>query len=725
MRPAPCSWLLLGLLVGSGLAGCFGGSPAAPLAGRVVDERGAPVGQVRVRATFTSAIPFTNPIPLGVAAAADTLEAVTGNDGRFAFSEPPAGEVNLEAIQRDDRKALKLGVTVKGGGRLDVGDLRLAPTGTLVGRVVTSGASGVSLLGTDVYTPGLAYAVKTDETGGFRLADLPAGRLRLVASHPALGQGELPEVVVRPGETLSLEGPAIALQPPTIQAIQPNSGAPGTAFTIQGTHFGRSTTGGHTVEVYLGGLRLDEVTVDSDLLIRARVPAGARSGRLVVKVGLISGASERDFQVLASLGLAPGGPILLPLGAGALFTAVAQDDRGQAVSGPAVQWSAGAGGVLALDTSVPGQFTGARVGTTQVQAQAGSLVAAATVLVAPLVGAPLTLAPAAGSASVAVGQGVALVALDAPGEAGAHRMVVQRLAGQPWGPSELSLAPPLPAPACPALAWDAVAQRFQLVYAEGAVGDRAVRWLSLDPAGQVVAGPMLLAAHRPDVLDLSLAARGSEVLAVWQEPGGGIWGAASGGAGPQNLVASQGSGPRAAWDGTQFWVGWQQAVGGDIQAMLRSITAGGTPGGAATQLGTGRAGLREFRLAGGPGHLLAVWTEDRAGSRELTAQRLAGGTAIGAPVPLGPVQPGHGRASLPVLSWDGTRYLLAWRDARPDAPGLYAQALDRDLAAPGSVFALVLGDQLEPLLAGAGADALALWRPGGAWASLSGQRLLP
>lgn len=730
MRPPhrPFIWILA--LATAVLAGCpwpWGSPPPSPLAGRVIDSQGHPVAKVQVRASFTNAIPFTNPIPVSIAAVtASTAEVTTNSDGRFSFSDPPVGQVNLEAVQSDASKAVKQSVAVRSGVNLDVGDLSLAPTGVLEGRVLTPGVTGVDLLGIDVFIPGLGYAAKTDELGNFRLPNLPAGHFRLVASHPSLGSGEVADVAVKSGATAHVDGLAIALNPPTITDLQPASGAPGASFAISGRNFGRTTTGGNAVEVYLNGLRLGDVTVDSDSLIHARVPTGAGSGKVVVKVGLISGTSDRSFQVLTNLSLFPPGPLLLPMGTTARFVASASDGLGTAIPDPAVGWGIASDGRLKLDGAVAGQVLGQQLGSSWVAINNGSLTASAAVFVNPAVGAPVSLASGAGHLAVAVGGGGAMVAWAANGDGGSFRLVAQRLAGTPWSPSDLPLVGPLAGDPCPAIAWDGAGSHFYLAFVDGVPGARQIKLITLGSTGAIQAGPTVLADSLSEVAALRIATRGNDALVCWQDPAGAIMAVVSSVSSPAvQLVASQASAPSAAWDGSQYWVGWEQAVGGDTQVILRPVTVGGAIAGQAIQAASGRSGQHAPTLAAGIGHMLVAWSEDRNGSREITAQRVVGGAAVGTPVALGASHPNHGREEAPCLAWDGTRYLLAWLDGRQDAPGVFAQVLDRDLTGPGPAYCLALGGMQDVRLAGSGTDAFAIWQSSVSPLAVSGQRISP
>ncbi|HEY9898353.1 MAG TPA: hypothetical protein V6D00_04155 [Pantanalinema sp.] len=706
----------------------------SPLGGRILDMQGRPVGGVLVRASFTNAIPFTNGIPFSTQGISETTSEVrTGTDGRFSFSSPPVGEVNVEAIQSDERKAVRQSVAVRSGVMLDLGDMRLAPVGGIAGRITTPNLAGINLLGTDVFTPGLGYLVKTDEQGNFRLSNVPAGRFRLVATNQGLGRGELADVEVRPGEVTSLDAIPLSLTPPVVGELRPAMGGPGSQLEIIGQNFGKSAGLGSTVEVYLSGVRLSDVTVENDQRIRARVPNGAQSGRVVVKVGLISGVSPADFKVIADLRLSPAGPLILPLNGSFRFTALASDSAGEAISAPFVTWAATPDAVLAPDPATPGQYQGHAIGSGLATLFNGTISSEARVFVSPTVGSPFSHGTGAPGSrvSVAVGSAGAIALWSGYDETnGTYRIQGQRLSGTSWAASDLTFAASFPADPMPVLAWGS--GKFWLAYADGSAGSRQIKLQRLDASGAPSGGPLTLADTRPGVLSLAVAPGVNDALVAWQESPSSIQCRlySSGLGAPTTLVASNASRPSAAWDGSAYAVCWEQAIGADTDVMARVVNDSGVAALSAFGVAEGPNSQRQPWLTGGLGHMMAVWSETRGGQREIGARRVVGGTALGtSPTYLGALHPGHGEEAWPAIaSLDANRYLLAWIDGRPDAPGAFAQVLDKDLSAPGTPFAVSLGGGLSgPAIAGSGPDAFLAWLGGNVSSgpSIGGQRLAP
>lgn len=733
-------WTLMAACLSAALlGGCpwpWGGhaTTPSPLGGRILDMQGRPVGGVLVRASFTNAIPFTNGIPFSTQGISEsTSEIRTNSDGRFSFANPPVGEVNVEAIQSDDRKAVRQSVAVRSGVLLDLGDMRLAPVGSITGRITTPNHAGVNLLGTDVFTPGLNYMVKTDEQGNFRLNNVPAGRFRLVATNPGLGRGELADVDVKPGETTSLGAIALSLTPPTVTELRPAMGGPGATLEILGQNFGKSTGGGNTVEVYLNGVRLSDVSVENDQRIRTTVPNGAQSGRVVVKVGLISGVSPSDFKVIGGLGLSPAGPLILPLNGSFRFTAIASDSAGEAITAPLVTWAATPDAVLTPDPATPGQYQGQQIGSGLASLHNGNVSNVARVFVSPTVGAPFAHGTGAPQSrvSVAVGSSGAIAIWSGYDEgSGTYRIQGQRLSGTAWAASDLTFATSYALDPMPVVAWGS--GKFWLAYADGIAGNRSIKLQRLDASGAPSGAAVTLADTRPGVVSLAVAPGVNDALVAWQEPPSSVQCRlySSGLGSPATLVASNASRPSAAWDGSAYAVCWEQAIGSDYDVVARVVNDSGVAAGAAFGIAEGPNPQRQPWLSGGLGHMMAVWSETRAGQREIGARRVVGGTALGTSATyLGALHPGHGEETAPAIaSLDATRYLLTWIDGRADAPGAFAQVLDKDLAAPGTPYAVFLGAGLSgPAVAGNAADAFVGWLSGNVTSGplVGGQRLAP
>lgn len=82
--------------------------------------------------------------------------------------------------------------------------------------------------------------------------------------------------------------------PPVLDAFTPASGPVGTEVTIKGSGFSGATA------VTFNGAPASSFTIDSGAQIRAVVPAGATSGKLVVTTSVGSATSAASFTVTTS-----------------------------------------------------------------------------------------------------------------------------------------------------------------------------------------------------------------------------------------------------------------------------------------------------------------------------------------------------------------------------------------------------------------------------------------
>jgi protocatechuate 3,4-dioxygenase beta subunit len=162
----------------------------AALAGRIVDQAGAPVANARVRSASADATDLAvirEPLPLAAEAAA--LGAAAGHalgttrtvrsdaDGRFEIADLFPGRAHLEVLAPPAVPLRTPDWPLGPGQRRDVGALTLQDGIGLRGRVVDP--SGVGLPGAHVtVTPAADVFAVTDAGGGFTLT-LPAGAYTL------------------------------------------------------------------------------------------------------------------------------------------------------------------------------------------------------------------------------------------------------------------------------------------------------------------------------------------------------------------------------------------------------------------------------------------------------------------------------------------------------------------------------------------------------------------
>jgi hypothetical protein len=272
------------------------------------------------------------------------FETKTNPDGTFAFNVSDDQVLTLEAIQRENVKAIKLGAV----SSTDPVTLQLAPTGHITGKVIPADPAVTDLLNIDVFIPGTSYVAKTDASGNFTLSNVPEGRFSLVADHVNLGRAILQGVTVTSNKTLTTPNLELSTHTPVLSSVEPANGAPGMLITLKGDHFGLSS--GKRPDVFFNGLTAQIVSA-TDKELKVTVPLGALSGTVRVAVSGLESAT-RPFKVLSALSLFPdyrqdaSNPTAQPptsdviaIGASRSYRVRAFDTEGALVPSPAVTWS--------------------------------------------------------------------------------------------------------------------------------------------------------------------------------------------------------------------------------------------------------------------------------------------------------------------------------------------------------------------------------------------------
>ncbi len=231
----------------------------------------------------------------------------TRADGSFVLPLDP-GRYNLEIESKSAQlKAWRPAIDVSPRVTNQLGSIQVAPTGSVRGRIRSTLTGVTDLTGAEVYGPGSSYLAKVTRDGKYELTGLPGGRFDLIAWHLELGQGTpVGPVEVRPGETTDVSEIELRADVPDIAEVLSSSGtptdngAPGSVITLRGSGFGASK--GRPFDVSVEGLLATTIERAGDDLIRFTVPAGARSGNLIVRV---AGQPSRahSFRVLASVQL--------------------------------------------------------------------------------------------------------------------------------------------------------------------------------------------------------------------------------------------------------------------------------------------------------------------------------------------------------------------------------------------------------------------------------------
>ncbi|MBM3267059.1 MAG: IPT/TIG domain-containing protein [Candidatus Sericytochromatia bacterium] len=341
-----------------------------PLFGVVLKEPGVPAAGVPVTAFLANANPLAGNSGGGLVGNAGSglagnsgggyrilaLETTTDASGAFVLSPDLAGAYNLEAAADPGAKAWRAEVLYTGSGtKTDVGELTLAPTGKLSGQVLPPDPSVKDLSNTQVFIPGSGYGAVTGEDGQFTLPNVPAGKFRLRAYHPDLGEAIASEAVaVTANETKAAAPLRLAVSVPKLDTItlaaasqSTDNGAPGAEVDLHGSNFGK--TKGTRFTVDFNGAPVEEPNRISDGLLRVKIPPGAANGNVTVRVGGI-GSNQRPFRVIKTLDLRISSLRLPPgasydLGAavvakdtdGARMQEVVEDGQTK-VPGPNVRW---------------------------------------------------------------------------------------------------------------------------------------------------------------------------------------------------------------------------------------------------------------------------------------------------------------------------------------------------------------------------------------------------
>jgi uncharacterized GH25 family protein len=177
-------------------------SPGEKLEGRVVDDRGKPIRECRVRALRIQRTRDGS----GMSSTAIDPVDVRDAQGRFVLLglTPGTWEVHAEAANGNESQPLS--VTVPSKAPIE---LRVLRTGSIAGRVVDP--RGQAVAGAKVRypqrRPGIAFSmsdssrvVETDKSGAFRIADLEPAVLLLTASASGFAPSEQLTVALKSGE---------------------------------------------------------------------------------------------------------------------------------------------------------------------------------------------------------------------------------------------------------------------------------------------------------------------------------------------------------------------------------------------------------------------------------------------------------------------------------------------------------------------------------------------
>ena len=165
------------------------------IAGRVVDADGQPAEEAFLIAERAGG---PGPGPGGASGAADEGE------GRFVLRDVAAGRYVLQAQASGRGEASISGVRVVAGKRTAVGTLRLQGGGIVRGTVVDADGQGIPgatvIAERDLNMQSGELTDQTGSTGAFEIRGVPAGRVSVMASHPAYASPKPSVAEVDPGK---------------------------------------------------------------------------------------------------------------------------------------------------------------------------------------------------------------------------------------------------------------------------------------------------------------------------------------------------------------------------------------------------------------------------------------------------------------------------------------------------------------------------------------------
>lgn len=176
------------------------------------------------------------------------------------------------------------------------------------------------------------------------LSPLPPGEVEIRAkafdsNSKLLADGKT-TVTLRPNEIGTARLALLPVDKPAIQEVTPTSGGRGQVVTITGQNFG--ATSKYPLEVTIGPDRIpvENLTRQDNRQLSFQIPAGARTGPIVISVGGATASTVAAFPVIATISLSPTATeTFTPLGL-VDITVTAKDTEGAVVADPYLEWQA-------------------------------------------------------------------------------------------------------------------------------------------------------------------------------------------------------------------------------------------------------------------------------------------------------------------------------------------------------------------------------------------------
>lgn len=218
-------------------------SAGAPVAGRVVDDRGAPVARARVT--------YTGPSEWSQQASARLDSVTSAADGTFRFAAMPAGSFRFVADHPDRAPGTSTLVALDGKTATDGVVITMAAGATVSGRVVDANQQPVSSARIRIGVGGHAGQIVFDapreaysnDRGEFTMRGLPRRPLAAVALHEQgassttpvdTSNGDVANVVLKIEVTESIAGIVVDPQGQPLEGIQVSAGlAAGASFDLE------------------------------------------------------------------------------------------------------------------------------------------------------------------------------------------------------------------------------------------------------------------------------------------------------------------------------------------------------------------------------------------------------------------------------------------------------------------------------------------------------------
>ncbi|MHB8874871.1 MAG: hypothetical protein ACYC8T_14375, partial [Myxococcaceae bacterium] len=301
-------------------------------------------------------------------------------------------------------------------------------------------------------------------------------------------------------------------------------------------------------------------------------------------------------------------------------------------------------------------------------------------------------------------------------------------AGAVQDPSGIAISTAAGQQSSPALAWSGT--NYLVVWRDFRSGTNFdVYGARVSAAGAVQdASGIAISTAANEQSSPAVAWGGTNYLVAWQDNRSGtnldLYGARVSVAGAvQDLsgiaISTAGNEQSAAavtWDGTNYLVAWQDTRNGlgkyDIYGA-RVTSAGAVQDASGIAISTATDDQRAPALAWNGTHYFVVWQDIRSGTGiDVYGARVSAAGAVQNTSGI-VISTEANQQFSPDVAWDGTNYLVVWRDYRsgigPDIYGARVNASGAVQDASGIAISTAANDQLNPAVAWNGANYLVVW----------------